>query len=137
MMRWTTRWSNWKLRRERRKLHGKIDRLRTRKDLTVAEENKSSELSRDLYRLTENIRTNIMLDVLDRAEKLGIYTPATLDVSSTATDDVVSRIRALIRTEEEERRTIAMARAKIAGIVAAIITALVGAGTGFIAVFRK
>jgi hypothetical protein len=50
--------------------------------------------------LHNNIRSNIVLDLLERAEKLGLYSTTTPDVAYLSNNDEVSGIRDAIRRKK-------------------------------------
>jgi hypothetical protein len=90
---------------------------------------------RDL--ISQLLRRNLRLDLLERAEKLGLYIADTPRTTYPSDEDEVAQLRDAIRKEEGERRSAAIAWAKIVGIVVGIIVALIGAATGLVAVFRN
>jgi hypothetical protein len=77
---------NRELSEERRKLRYELDRLRAKWDRTSADENQIVPVELEIRRVNANIRSNVMLDVLERAEKLGIFIPVELDVSAPSTE---------------------------------------------------
>jgi hypothetical protein len=144
------RWQRWWLAKESLRVRKKA---RDENDDQIYEEwyNKyRSSLSSTDYL----IKRNITLDLLERAEKLGLPTPTLNDstkwvleeelgffhgqqVRDVLTPDAMRDLRAAIRKEEGERRAVVMSWAKIVGVIAATLVGLSGAVVGLLVALRR
>jgi hypothetical protein len=154
-----TRWKNWELRRDRRKLEKESKRVQAE-----AWEKKSDEIyeewysihSWEFYAIDASVRENDSRDLLDEAEKLYLPTPGRNDdyrdkwmsdadlnlpgggsPYSVLTPEAMMELNALIRNERRARREVWESWAKIAGTIVASLTGIIGTIIGLVAISKK
>ena len=150
-----TRWKNWRLKVARWKLEKKYNRAsdeaKQKKDLKVLEEWYSVN-GWEFDVIDAEIKENISRDVLDQAERLYLPTPGHNDKDKWIPDDdlgstghhwkvltpeSMTELNGVIRQERRARREVSEWWIKIIGGFVTILTGLVGAGIGLVAVWKK
>lgn len=149
-----TRWKNRKLRKQRRRLEKEFNKVsreaKQKKDQQTVDEWYSIN-GWEFDSIDAEIKHNDTRDLLDEAEVLYLPTPERGDHSkwiskddlnsfenfSVLTPDAMTEVRSSIRKERRERRETVESWAKIIGAIITILTGLVGAAIGLVAVWRK
>jgi hypothetical protein len=150
-----TRWANWKLKRERRKLGKESDSV-----AKEAKQKKNDQILDEWYSIhgfefdiiDAQIKENISRDVLDQAEGLYLPTPNVGDRGkwipdddlgntgqhwSVLTPEALTELNGAIRQERKARRETLESWAKIIGAIVASLTGVIGALIGLIAILNK
>jgi hypothetical protein len=149
-----TRWKNWKLRRERRKLEKEFKRVqaeaREKKDDQIYEEWRG--INRWEFDVIDaSIMENDSRELLDQAEKLYLPTPGPNDKDkwvpreelppgqywSVLTPEAMMELNAVIRKERGARREVWESWAKIIGTIVASLTGIIGTIIGLVAILKK
>lgn len=149
-----TRWKNHKLRSRRRELEKEFDAVvreaKRKKDQHSADEWYSIN-GWEFDSIDAEIKHNDTRDLLDEAEGLYLPVPEPGDESkwipkddlnsfenfAVLTPDAMTELRSAIRKEQRERRETVESWAKIVGAIMTILTGLVGAVIGLVAVWKK
>jgi hypothetical protein len=149
-----TQWKNRKLRSRRRRLEKEAteaaEESKRKKDHSIAEEWHTIN-SWELDSIDAEIKHNDSRALLDEAQKLYLPTPGPADKDkwvpkedlntfenwSVLTPEAMTELRAAIRKERRERREVVESWAKVVGAIITILTGLVGAAIGLVAVWNK
>ena len=144
-----TRLKIWKLNRQRRKLEKESRRVRAeslaKKDDRIYED-WHAEHRWEFELVDATIKGAISRDLVNEAENLYLPTPdygagerweQQLDGSYALTPEAMTELRAAIRKERRERREVIEWWVKVVGGAIGILTGLVGALIGLIAIWKK
>lgn len=149
-----TRWKNRKLRSRRNDLEKESNKVsreaKKKKDQHILDEWYSIN-GWEFDSIDAEIKHNDTRDLLDEAEGLYLPTPDRSDQSkwiskenlntfenwSVLTPEAMTELRAAIRKERRERREVVESWAKVVGAIITILTGLVGAAIGLVAVWKK
>jgi hypothetical protein len=149
-----SRWKNRKLRSRRQTLEKEFNKIakeaKRKKEQHILDEWHSVN-GWEFDSIDAEIKHNDTQDLLDEAEKLYLPTPDRGDQSkwiskddlksfenfSVLTPDAMSEVRTAIRKERRERREVVESWAKIAGSTITILTGLIGAIIGLVAIWKK
>jgi hypothetical protein len=149
-----TKWKNRKLRSRRKKLENEgaeaAKEAKRKKEHGIAEEWHTIN-SWELDSIDAEIKHNDSRALLDEAENLYLPTPKPNDTDkwvpkedlyifenwSVLTPEAMTELRVAIRKERRDRREVLESWAKTIGAIITIITGLVGAVIGLVAVWKK
>lgn len=149
-----TKWKNWKLRSRRRTLEKEgaaaAKESKQKKDHSIIDEWHNIN-GWELDSIEAEIKHNDSRALLDEAEKLYLPAPGLNDKNkwipkedlntfenwSVLTPEAMTDLRAAIRKERREQREELESWAKIVGAFMTILTGLVGAVIGLVAVLKK
>jgi hypothetical protein len=150
-----TRWSNWRAKarlRELTKEHSQVEKKAKEKHDSGLLEEWEAEHGWEFEVIDMQIKESLSRDVLDQARKLYLPTPNLNDKSKWLSEDefphtgmrfwILTReatveLNATIRKERQGRREVIEWWIKVIGGFVGILTGLVGAGIGLVAVLKK
>jgi hypothetical protein len=141
-------WMNHKLRSRERELMNEFRQATTEESQDEWWEHNKWEL----FSISDHIKENYSLDLLERAEKLGLSPPKSSDKDKwdvrfdthgagqylrVLTPEATTELRDAIGREKRERREVVESWSKIAGTFIAILTGLVGTIIGLAAIWKR
>jgi hypothetical protein len=150
-----TRWANWRAKAHLRKLrkeHGRIKKRAKEKHDSGLLEAWEGEHEWEFGLVEATIKENLSRDVLDQARELYLPTPSLNDKTKWVPEDefvhtgtqwwvltpeAMIELNGVIRKEKQARREVVEWWIKVIGGFVTILTGLVGAGIGLVAVLRK
>lgn len=150
-----TRWTNWKAKvrlRELRKEHGHIEKKAKEMHNEGLLDDWEAEHAWEFESTNAQIKENLSTDVLNQARELYLPTPSLNDNTKWMPEDdfthtgprwwiltpeAMIELNGAIRREKQARREVVEWWIKVLGGFVAILTGLLGAGIGLVAVWKK
>lgn len=150
-----TRWINWRAKarlRELRAEHRRVEKEANEKRDSGLLEEWEGEHEWEFETIDIQIKENLSRDVLDQARELYLPTPSYSDKTKWVPDDeflhtgahfwiltpeTMIELNSAIRKERQARREVIEWWIKVIGGFVAILTGLLGAGIGLVAVWKR